>query len=75
MKEKCWKKGAKSRANNLSEGVNISLTVAWTLLVLRAAPTMDDYNVFTVTTQTLVTLREERMCVCVQGYMCVKAVN
>lgn len=26
--------------------INISLTVPWTLLVLRAATTMDDYNVF-----------------------------
>lgn len=44
-KRNVWKNGGKeSRANNLSAGINISLTVAWTLLVLRAAPTMDDYD-------------------------------
>lgn len=26
--------------------INISLTAPWTLLALKAAPTMDDYNVF-----------------------------
>lgn len=76
MKEKCWtkKKGGKeSRANNLSAGINISLTVACTLLVLRAAPTMDDYNVcacmsvyscYTNSCNLSREFRQEGMCVC-----------
>ena len=31
---------------SVKQMINISLTVPHTLLVLRAAPTMDDYNVF-----------------------------